>query len=132
MDVTINSQPPAQSNPNSSTSQTGAAAAQTETQRADANVQRVTNVEEKSSLEDNTKNVEQKRFDLIKRTAASFSSGDNAFLSDIAFTVYNGSQATEGQYEIRFTDISTGSIEIKNDIELLGTSSAGELVSGSV
>lgn len=132
MDVTINTSQPTQGTNSSSAGQTGAAAAQTESQRADATAERVVASAEKQNLENDVNHAEKRRLDLIKKTAAHFSSGDNSFLSDIKFTVYNQSHTAGGDYEIRFTDLSTGAIEIKNDVELLGTASAGEVISGSI
>ncbi len=40
-----------------------------------------------------------------------------------------------GNYEIRFTDNSTGAIDIKNDYqlpELVGANSSGNIVSGNI
>lgn len=133
MDVTINTSQPTQGTNSSNASQTGVSATQTEGQRADLSAERVVASAEKQNIEQDVNNAEQRRFDIIKRTAANFSKGENAFLSDIKFTIYNGSLSSQtSDYEIRFTDINTGKIEIKNEVELLGTSSAGEIVSGSI
>lgn len=131
MDVTIGNSQPVQGTNNSNSSQTGVAAVQTQSQKADLSAERVVASEGKQSLENDAKNAEQKKFDLIRRTAANFSKGDNSFLSDVKFTVYNKAAAGE-TYEIRFTDVSTGKIDIKTDVDLLGTVSAGEVLSGNI
>lgn len=133
MDVTINTSQPTQGTNSSNASQTGASAALTEGQKADLNAERVVASTEKQDIENSLKDAEQRKFDLIKRTAASFSKGDNPFLSNVIFTIYDNQFASQqSDYEIRFTDVSTGKIEIKGEVELLGMSSAGEIVSGDV
>lgn len=135
MDVTINTSQPTQGTNSSNTSQTGVAAVQTEGQRADQGAERVVVANEKQNLENDLSNAEQKRFEAVKRAAANFIKGDNPFLSDVKFTIYNSSVPTAseiGSYEIRFTDLNSGKVDIKLDAELLGTASAGEIVSGNI
>jgi len=130
MDVTLNTSQPTQGTNNSTAGQAGSAAAQTEGQKADATAQRVVAGTEKQSLENNADNADQKRFDVIRRAAAQFSKGDNSFLNDVKYTVYNG--GGESTYEIRFTDVNTGTIDVKSEAQLLGTQNAGNIVSGSI
>ena len=113
--------------------QAGNVAPQTEPQRQDYTAQRVTNADQSAQLEDNARNSEAKRFEALKSVAAAYTGGKNQFLSDITYTIYNKSNNAEiGNYEIRFTDLGTGKIEIKNEAALLTSVPSGEIVSGAV
>lgn len=112
----------------SSAAQTGVSSAQTEAQRADVSAQRVVSVSEKAALEENAARAEEKKFETIKNAAAKYVDGANSFFKDVRFTV---NDSLLGATEIRFTDISTGEIEVKKDIELV-TSVSGNVVSGNV
>lgn len=121
MDISINTTSATQSANNQATQNaTGIAAPTTESQKADFTATRVTDIEEKAKLEENANNADRAKLDLIKQAArdriASFESGENPFLSDVRFTAYNSEQA---EFEIRFTDISTGQITTQFERELL-------------
>jgi hypothetical protein len=134
MDLSVSSVQNQQQITNTS-AQVGVAAPQTENQRTEASAKSVNNAESSRSLEDYTssEHLEQKRFENVKSIAANFSSGENPFLSDISFTIYKDVQtAGLGRYEIRFTDISTGKIEIKTESQLFANTSGGDLISGQV
>jgi hypothetical protein len=137
MDISINTN----SNPANqqiNNQQAGVAAPASDGQKADYNAERVVASKEYAQLDDNIRNLEQKKFDLVKRVAAQYSAGGNSFLSDIRFTIYNNESksSSNGEFFIRFTDLSSGNIEIKNESELLKLpglgSTSGEIVSGNV
>lgn len=120
-------------NPATTNNTAGVAAPQNQDQRADVNATRVVSAKETAHLEDQASSSEQKRFESVKGAAAKFISGANPFLNDIKFTIYGTSApARVGEYVIRFTDLGTGSIEVKTEAELLGVSGGGNLVSGSI
>ena len=132
MDVSVNTNSNA-ANQQLNNTNAGVAAPQTQGQRADQAAERVVATKSSASLENDAQNLDQKKFDLIKKVAAQFSVGDNPFLNDVKFTVYNnGQQSTGGEYVIRFTDLSTGQIDVKSEVQLLGQSAGGDLVSGNV
>jgi hypothetical protein len=113
---------------------TGAAAPQTEAQRADVSATRVVSPKESAVLEDKASGADEARFSAIKSRAAKFVGGENPFLSDIKFTIYgqNASNSGIGEYVIRFTDLSTGRVEVKTDFQLFEGTGGGDLVSGQV
>jgi|GEM_PF-2956491 len=132
MDLSISSIPNQQQVSNNS-AQAGNVAPQTEPQRQDYTVQRVTSTNDTAKLEDNARDAESKKFNTLKSVAASYTGGDNQFLSDISFTIYNkNNNAQISNYEIRFTDLSSGAIQIKSEAALLAEAPSGELVSGTV
>ena len=132
VDISVSSIPNQQQAASNAT-QSGVVAPQTENQRAEASAKNVTVSDSSRQLVDNARDAEQKKFDSIKQIAASYKSGKNPFLNDVSFTIYNGSRdSVIGSYEIRFTDISTGSIEIKSESELFAASGSGVIASGSV
>ncbi len=132
MDVSSVNSVPASQSAQSSAVQTGVAASQTEAQRADVSAKRVVQVNEKVAVEDNAARAEEKKFEAIRSASARFVSGENSFLRDIKFTIHNSQNNSAGnEYEIRFTDISSGNIDVKKDIELLGGAS-GNVVSGNI
>ncbi len=114
--------------------QSGAPAVQTVEQRQDFTAQRVVSVGEKSAIEQNAARSEEKRFEALKGVAVRLVGGDNPYFNDYVFTIYKGAQNNSlDRYYIRFTDISTGRIETKSEVEVfqLGGSS-GNVVSGSL
>lgn len=129
MDLSVSSVPNQQQVSNNA-AQAGNVAPQTEPQRQDYTVQRVTTSDQSSHIEDNARDSETRRFQTLKSVAASYIAGKNPFLNDVKFTVYNrANNAQIGNFEIRFTDLSTGVVEVKSEAALLG---AGNIVSGQV
>lgn len=132
VDISISSIPN-QQQISSNSSQVGVAAPQTETQRAESSAKNVTVSDNSRQLEDNARDSESRRFEAIKQVAGSFRKGDNPFLSDLTFTIYNASNTEVGNYEIRFTDINLGTVEIKTEQQLFTESGvSSEIISGSV
>lgn len=132
MDISVSSVQNQQQIANNA-AQAGVAAPQTEPQKADYTAQRVTKADQSAQLEDNARNSEQSKFNTLKTISANFTGGENPFLSDISFTIYNKTNnAKIGNYEIRFTDLGTGQISVKSESELLASVPTGELVSGNV
>ncbi len=132
MDINLNNVQA--SNPASTNNLTGTAAPQTEAQKSDQQVQRVTVAQESANLENNASNADEKRFEAIKSRATTFISGSNPFLNDIKFTIYGQSPIASqiNKYEIRFTDLKTGQIEVKSEAELFAGTGGGDLVEGRV
>lgn len=131
MDVTVTSSQPNQG-ANSTTNLAGTAAPKTEGQAADLKAERVVQAGDSAKLENAAKQAEETRFNNIKRLATQYSAGKNPYLNDVSFTVYNGSQAGN-TYEIRFTDISSGIVDVKSEAELVSLgSSGGNIVEGTV
>ncbi len=136
MDVSsVNSASQAVQSTQSVSAQAGVAAVQTTDQRQDFTAQRVVSTQEKSNLEENAARSEEKRFETLKGLAVKLVSGENYYLSDMVFTVYSGNLPSTNQYEIKFTDISTGRIETKSEPEVIllaGGGGSGSIVSGSI
>lgn len=120
--------------PTSNNNSTGVTAPQTDAQRADVNATRVVSPKETVRLEDKASGAEEHRFEAIRSKAAKFTGGDNAFLSDVKFTIYGAAQTQSGlnEYYIRFTDLGTGAVDVKTESELFASTSGGDLVSGQI
>ena len=110
----------------------GTTATRVDTQQTEINVQRVAEVKESFEPQVEARSPEEARFEAI-RAAARYYKGANPFLADIKYTIYKNNQANE--YEIRFTDVGTGDIEVKTERQLLAVPSVrdtGTLVDGTV
>ena len=119
-------------NPATNNNSAGITAPQTDAQKADLNASRVVSPKEAAVLEDKASSAEQSRFEQIKSRASKFISGDNPFLNDIKFTVYGAGKAPVSEYVIRFTDLSTGAVQVKTEAQLFEGTGGGDLVSGQV
>jgi hypothetical protein len=119
-------------NPATNNNTAGTAAPQTEAQKADLTATRVVLSKESAVLEDKASSSEERRFEQIKSRASKFVGGDNPFLSDIKFTVYGQHESPVNEYVIRFTDLSTGTVEVKTEQQLYASTQGGDLISGQV
>lgn len=117
-------------NPATNNNAAGVAAPNTNEQRADISATRVVSPKETANLEDKASSADERRFDAVKTRSLQYSKGENYILNDIKFTVY--SKQSPDEYLVRFTDIKTGAIEIKNEAELFRGTGGGDLVSGQV
>lgn len=120
--------------PTNAASYAGVQAPQTQAQRADVAATRVVNT--KGAAEGNIQQYShEKTLEAIK-SQSKFVAGENPFLSDISFTIYSaGEDPIAGggtEYVIRFTDISTGEVQIKTAPELFRGAGSGGVVTGSV
>ena len=122
-------------NPATSSNVGGTSAPQTVEQRTDVAATRVVSNKESANLENQASSSEQKRFENVKSSASRFISGANPFLNDVKFTIYGQSNSNKvGEYTIRFTDLSTGNLEIKTEQQLasLTGTTGGNIVSGQI
>jgi hypothetical protein len=120
--------------PTNAASFAGVQAPQTQAQRADVAATRVVNT--KGASEGNIQQYSQeKTIDAIK-SQSRFVAGANPFLSDMSFTIYAAGESPVAgggtEYVIRFTDLSTGEIQVKSAPELFQGTNGGEIVNGAV
>ncbi len=121
------------SNPAVNNSAAGVAAPINNEQRADLSVTRVVSGQESAHLENQAASSDQKRFESVRSTASRFVDGKNKFLNDTKFTIYGASNEGRGiDFTIRFTDLSSGAIEVQTEQQIYGSTGGGDLVSGQV
>jgi hypothetical protein len=121
--------------PNTVNSQafTGTAAPQTDTQHAQAQMQRIAESQESGNNSLENRNQDQARFDAVKKAALQIVSTNPLSPSSARFTIYRDTLVDGVVFVTRFTSISDGKVTLVREPELLGNvdGNKGSIIDGT-